>query len=438
MELRNNALEDLISENPRNKSESERGYAKRVSLLSGGAFSPSAVRHKYLRVKCEKEGGNPYTYKKVPPKNLEEAGKVVKDESKNDMVWQYDGNANITTLADALEFSKVDLNVWEVERHIFNTWTTTSKEAQKWNVQVKVWFKRRRDHSINWDEVMKDVSKTIKKTKVTKVKGRGVGFITTADFHLGAYVDDLIRSDKFNIEVLVEYLSRTADIINSKGYKEVYVAMLGDFIESFTGLNHANSWKGLGKGMFGMNAVILCSEILVESFLGKINNLAWVGAVSGNHCRTTSDKEGDQKGEVGAMLHYLLSKTLTVPVEYHPMILTKEVDGVYYVMTHGHLPISKRDPAKILFDYGKQGMFNVLLSGHTHSRKTTKTTRSTQMIWNEATVVAMDEVDYRVLVAPPMFTGNFFSESLGYSSSAGFLEIQSNGRGRINVFDYCL
>jgi predicted phosphodiesterase len=251
-------------------------------------------------------------------------------------------------------------------------------------------------------------------------------------------VDDLIRSDKFNIEVLVEYLSRTADIINSKGYKEVYVAMLGDFIESFTGLNHANSWKGLGKGMFGMNAVILCSEILVESFLGKINNLAWVGAVSGNHCRTTSDKEGDQKGEVGAMLHYLLSKTLTVPVEYHPMILTKEVDGVYYVMTHGHLPISKRDPAKILFDYGKQGMFNVLLSGHTHSRKTTKTTRSTQMIWNEATVVAMDEVDYRVLVAPPMFTGNFFSESLGYSSSAGFLEIQSNGRGRINVFDYCL
>jgi predicted phosphohydrolase len=177
---------------------------------------------------------------------------------------------------------------------------------------------------------------------------------------------------------------------------------------------------------------------LVDSFLGRINNLAWVGMVSGNHDRVTSEKEMDQKGEVGTMLHYLLKKSLSVEVEYHPMILTKEVDGVYYVMTHGHLPISKRDPAKILFDYGKQGVFNVLLSGHLHSRSTKKTTKSTQMIWNEATVVAMDEVDYRVLVAPPMFTGNFFSESLGYSSSAGFLEIQSNGRGRINVFDYCL
>ena len=436
MEKRNTAAESLINENPRAARESVADYVRRISLISGGAISPGSIRRKLSRMELEGKGINPY-HRSAKASSADQ-GKIVKDESKNDMVWQYDGNANITTLEEALVYSKVNLDIWEVDRHIFNTWTTTSKDAQKWNVQVKVWFKRRRDHSIDWDEVMRDVSHKIKKTKVSKIKGTGIGFITTADFHLGAYVDDLIRSDKFNIDVLVEYLSRTADIINSKGYKQVYVAMLGDFIESFTGLNHANSWKGLGKGMFGMNAVILCAEVLVESFLGRINNLAWVGMVSGNHERVTSDKEMDQKGEVGTMLHYLLKKSLPVEVDYHPMILTKEVDGVYYVMTHGNLPISKRDPAKILFDYGKQGMFNVLLSGHIHARVTKKTTRSTQMIWNEATVVAMDEVDYRVLVAPPMFTGNFFSESLGYSSSAGFLEIQSNGRGRINVFDYCL
>ena len=388
----------------------------------------------------KKAGIKPYAKKGTKPKPsaTPSDGKVVRDERKNDMLWQYDGNANITTLEQALEFSKVDLNIWEVERHVFNTWTTTSTEGQKWNVQVKVWFRRRQDHGIDWDDVFKDSISQITKIKPPARPGSGIGFVTTADFHLGAYVDDLIRSNKFNIEVLSDYLYRTADTINSKGFKEVHVAMLGDFIESFTGLNHANSWKGLGKGMFGMNSVILCSEILCSAFLGRINNLTWVGMVSGNHDRVTSEKETDQKGEVGTMLHYLLQKSVPVPVEYHPMILAKEVDGVYYVMTHGHLPISKRDPAKILFDYGKQGMFNVLLSGHTHSRNTKKTTKSTQMKWNEATVVAMDEVDYRVLVAPPMFTGNFFSESLGYSSSAGFLMIQSNGRGKINVFDYCL
>jgi len=425
--------DSIIEQNPRLVRESDFGWASRLSRISGGAYSPSSFRKAISRYYPQK-----HTQPTSTAARPASSDKVVVDERKDDMVWSYDGSANITTLAQALEFSKVDLNVWEVDRHIFNTWTTTSSEGQKWNVQVKVWFKRRADHSIDWDQVLDDLKYVSKSVKPKKAPGRGVGFITTADFHFGAYVDDLIRSDKFNIEVLVKYLSDAADIINSRGYKQVYVSMLGDFIESFTGLNHANSWKGLGKGMYGMNAVILCSEILVESFLGRINNLSWVGMVSGNHCRVTSDREGDQKGEVGTMLHYLLSKTLKVPVDYHPMVLSKEVDGVYYVMTHGHLPITKRDPAKILFDYGKQGMFNVLLSGHTHSRNTKKITKSTAMQWNEATVVSMDEVDYRVLVAPPMFTGNFFSESLGYSSSAGFLEIQSNGKGRVNVFDYCL
>lgn len=34
-------------------------------------------------------------------------------------------------------------------------------------------------------------------------------------------------------------------------YSEVNILFLGDMIESFTGLNHKNSWKGLQKGMIG-------------------------------------------------------------------------------------------------------------------------------------------------------------------------------------------
>ena len=430
-------LREILDNNKRHEGEAKQAYSKRLSLISGGAISPAAFRRTIQREAIREAGGKPHKRSKGTNK-IEGSGKTVLDEKKDDLVWAYDGSANITTLEQALVFSKVDLDVWEVERHIFNTWTTTSTDNQKWNIQVKIWFKRRRDAGIDWSAAMDGIEAKMKVRPTNKTSGSGVGFICTADFHLGAYIDDLIRSDKFNITVLSEYLSRTAEIVNSKKYKEVHVALLGDFIESFTGLNHSNSWKGLGKGMFGMKAVILCAEIL-SSFLSSLNNLEGVYLVSGNHCRVTSDKEGDEKGEVGTMIHHLLKLSLKgTQIDYHPMILTREVGGVAYVMTHGHLPISKRDPAKILFDYGKQGMFNVLLSGHTHSRATKKSFRSKPMDWEDKTVVSMDESAYRVLVAPPMFTGNFFSESLGYSSSAGVLIIENNGRGRINVFDYCL
>lgn len=412
--------------------ESQRAHSVRLSRISGGAMSPGAFRRCLQRLQAIRDGR---TEKKTKP--VKASGKTSLEEKEGALIWAYDGYAKITTLEQALAFSKVDLNTWEVERHIFNTWTTTSADNQKWNIQVKVWFKRRRDAGIDWSATVEEMSAMMKKRHTGKAAGNGVGFVCTADFHLGAYIDDLIRSDKFNITVLTEYLSRTAEIVNSKKYKEVHVGLLGDFIESFTGLNHTNSWKGLGKGMYGTHAVVLCSQILTE-FLSGINNLSSVSMVSGNHDRVTSDKEGDQKGEVGQILHHLLSISLDVPVTYHPMVLNVIVDDISYVLTHGHLPFSNKEVAKILFDYGKQGMFNVLLKGHTHSRETKKTYRKKNMQWNDEMVVHMDEVDYRAITAPPMFTGNFFSEALGYSSSAGFIEIQNNGKGRINVFDYCL
>lgn len=60
-------------------------------------------------------------------------------------------SANLTTLAAALKYSQVDLSVWEVERHVINSWEVTisghrsSTEADQTytNYQVKVWLKRR-------------------------------------------------------------------------------------------------------------------------------------------------------------------------------------------------------------------------------------------------------------------------------------------------------
>ena len=53
----------------------------------------------------------------------------------------------VVTIEDALNLSKVDTTQWEVDHHIWNSWTTSAigedgKFKQINNVQVKLWFKR--------------------------------------------------------------------------------------------------------------------------------------------------------------------------------------------------------------------------------------------------------------------------------------------------------
>jgi predicted phosphodiesterase len=439
-----NYLQDFI-DNPRlPEHETVLQYLQHLS----SSLSIPIGTLKYHWALCKKQAQDVWNGKSLPATPPQSAKpneqKEAWDEQNTTATWSYDGTDDINTLEDALTFSKVDLTVWEVERHIFNKWPTTAKNAEgqlvsKNNVQVKVWFRKRIDAGIDWQQVFDKVRQYRKPTKIKHVPGNGVGVVGTADFHFGAYVDDLLRSDKFNIEVLVQYLERAADTINQKGYKEVHLALLGDFIESFTGLNHRNSWKGLGKGMYGMNSIILCFEILMESFVSRINNVAGIYIVSGNHDRVTSEKENDAKGEVAELLAYLFRKQLPeTKVLYHPMVLSVTIDGINYLMSHGHLPFMQKELSKILFDYGKQGIYNVIMQGHKHTRHVVKTVKRKQYEWNNYTVVQLDEADYRAIILPPMFTGNFFSESLGFSSSAGFALMENNGRGKLNYFDYCL
>jgi len=150
------------------------------------------------------------------------------------------------------------------------------------------------------DELKAELDKRIpaKIRSPRKRKGRGKGVFMLGDFHLGAYVGDLLKTPDFNFDSMCKMLLECVKKINSHQYKEVHLFMVGDFIESFSGLNHRNSWKGLSKGAYGMKAVILAHEILRDYLFSKINNLKYVGFVSGNHDRISSDKNEDAEGQV--------------------------------------------------------------------------------------------------------------------------------------------
>lgn len=245
-----------------------------------------------------------------------------------------------------------------------------------------------------------------------------------ADLHFGAYIDGLKRTKPFSINILANLLQEVADLTNAEESNEVHVHILGDLIESFTGLNHKNSWKGLQKGMIGAEAVKLCARVLHDNLLSRITNLATVKIIAGNHDRVTSDKEEDTDGGAADLIAWGL-QLMGYDVEFDPFVLTHQVDGINYIMLHGHEGISKKSTKEICWDYGVQGMFNFITEGHLHSI-IEKLSVSQRKNFN---VIKDDAVDHRRMHVASLFTGNSYSERLGYTSNSGFMITRNNGKG---------
>jgi len=251
---------------------------------------------------------------------------------------------------------------------------------------------------------------------------KGQAVITLADLHLGARVEKLHNTPNFNPEILEGYLDSMAHQINSEAYSGITLAFLGDLIESFTGLNHKNSWKGIEYGYYGSAVVIKTVEMIVR-FISKLNNVDRIVGVNGNHDRSTSDNKEDSSGEIGTIIFFMLKNILDSSIEviHHEDVVSIEIDGIQYIITHGHLGESKKGADKMINVYGNNKLFNLILTGHLHSR-----------------IISDDSNRFRHIWCPSLFTGNLYSKQLGFSSTAGYLRIENNGEGKPNVHDICL
>lgn len=308
--------------------------------------------------------------------------------------------------------------------------STNASTGQQWTITQPI------KEQISVEDAIKNLPN--KPYFINRAEGNGVGVYFLSDFHMGAYVGKLIKTPDFNFGIIEAYLKEFSDYVNKQGHSEVYIGMLGDFIESFTGLNHKDSWKGLHKSADGVKGVILAHEVLRKTIYTKINNLYWVGFVSGNHDRVTEKIEGDQMGGAAELLHYFFKLEMKdVQSEWNPILITKTIDGINYIMTHGHLGLANSEIAQIVFLYGNQSMYNVFVKGHKHSRETKKTYKK-RIDFEKFDVVTYDTVNYRAVTVPPLFTGNFYSESNGWTSTAGFVRFENNGRGKPNFFDMTL
>jgi hypothetical protein len=283
-----------------------------------------------------------------------------------------------------------------------------------------------------WDYAREDIKNSVKKTwNPLESRGDGVGVLKLSDLHIGAYIEGLKRTGEYSVSVLSEKLLDVVKITNSHNYDELYVHIHGDIIESFSGLNHINSWHSMAKGQFGANVVKLAVEILHQFLFSKLNNLVDIKLVGGNHDRTSKNNDEDVKSQAADLISWGLG-LLGYDVEFDPLVISHDVDGINYIILHGDKGLSKRPTEQIIWDYGIKGMFNYVAEGHLHTR-IQKTAGK-----KEVKTLDNDSIDFTRRVLPSLFTGNFYSESLGYYSNTGFVIIENNGKGRPNTFDYSI
>ena len=162
--------------------------------------------------------------------------------------YNYKGEQPITSLEEAIKFFDIDVNEYEVTGYSCNAWDVSTKTGKKTNYQVKLTLKPRAEE-LDYQEVKKQLDYAISKVNINKIPGVNTGVICLADLHIGADIRNLQRTPDFNFKSVIQYLKDIANQVNQRGYEKVEIIFLGDFIESFTGLNHINSWKSMGKGM---------------------------------------------------------------------------------------------------------------------------------------------------------------------------------------------
>lgn len=404
---------------------------------------------KCLRGKRNRHGGYKWRYEDgdIDTNVLEEEKSFLEsrtsDYKEDSAVLTAKTQKSITSLEEAIEFFEIDTEKWEVDRFIVNSWDVTMKvddaPVKRTNYQVKLFLNKKEK---GLDEIYEDISKVLVDytPKILNYnKGEGIITVELADLHIGAEVKNLVRTKNFDITIISDYLRTISEIVNSYGANKVYLNLHGDFMESISGLNHEDSWKSMAKGLYGANSIIVANEIIAGNLISNINNIEEINIVSGNHDRISASRNVDGYGEGAKLLAYMLQKDFPdVKINFDYLILVREIDGINHIITHGHHGISKKDLSKVVADFGKTGMFNLWTEGHLHNRLSKKVLKTKIATYDSIDYVELDQQNYRKLVLPPIFTGNFFSESLGFANNAGFVVTYNNGKGFPNVNDYSL
>ena len=180
------------------------------------------------------------------------------------VVYSYKGHEPIDSLEKAIRHFEVDLSQWRVDRYTCNSWDAPTKDGSVTHYQVKLNLVRK-EADVDIQAIKEHLAKTVDGFQIFPVEGNNTAVIVISDLHIGAQVDAIGNTPSFTTADVVARLQEVATQVNLKSYASVSVFMLGDFIESFTGMNHEGTWKHLERNGYGTDVVIAAYTILPRS-----------------------------------------------------------------------------------------------------------------------------------------------------------------------------
>lgn len=155
---------------------------------------------------------------------------------------------DIRTLEDALKVSAVDMKVWEVERHVINSWEVTiggknsgtEKSETYTNYQVKVWLKRKAPSTAELaiTQLLKGVkSRPAQRIVPDRTHGRYMLEVSLFDAHFG----------------LLAWNRETGDDYDLKQAEQSYARTMEDLLGKTTGCQPEKILLPLGNDFFHVN-----------------------------------------------------------------------------------------------------------------------------------------------------------------------------------------
>jgi predicted phosphodiesterase len=151
------------------------------------------------------------------------SGSAKFDQENEDKATAESRDSNVRTLEDLLEVCKVDLDYWEVERHVINKWEVAAKNSKgELNhsplYQVKAWLKKR--ELKNAEEVIdyfkESLSEIRPKAQARNSGGKYMYEISIPDLHLAKLAWDKETGQDYDIDIAANLFRKAVQDLVSK------------------------------------------------------------------------------------------------------------------------------------------------------------------------------------------------------------------------------
>lgn len=234
--------------------------------------------------------------------------------------------------------------------------------------------------------------------------------VALGDIHTGAIIegDELIPD--YSVDIARESLAKVATKVNLLySHRPIHYLIGGDIIESFTGKNHKNTWKTIE--LHGAKAALEAFDLLRQLFYST-DNFQKAYLVGGNHDRISSSNKDDTQGQVAELIAGFFKRTTNIDIDFDPLFISVEIDGVQYIIHHGDKNFSKRKGSEIVLERGNSNLYNVIVGFHWHHFK-----------------IDEDKLKLIKLTSPAINKATQYSKEIGKHSPSGFMVFETNEEG---------